>query len=267
MFDIWQVDCEYPPSETGSEHFGWGSWVFDGYEFAHTSTLNWAIFFHHAGIPYEFRSRHFTVESGLGFMTDFYLPRINKFIELESCGALDATTNPQLPLKTPKEQLDYIMDDELNHDVRPTTKVDEYVLWEYERNFGTEANHVEFISTARKYDDLVYAYGFPFAEPKRQTNYILESGFNFLMQFRHCTVCDVVDIANHSVCRFCGQNTTLANSQRIAKGFWACSKAEKDGWRKYQSVCPDAPMSAVETLPKPVSQQLTTTYYKDFSLN
>lgn len=56
---------------------------YNGYRFRSRLEARWAVFFDAAGIKYEYEPEGFTLQNGLCYLPDFYLPEENVYVEVK----------------------------------------------------------------------------------------------------------------------------------------------------------------------------------------
>lgn len=57
--------------------------IYDGYKFRSRLEARWAVFFHEAGIEYQYETDGFQGENGLYYLPDFYLPEFEVYVEVK----------------------------------------------------------------------------------------------------------------------------------------------------------------------------------------
>lgn len=57
--------------------------VYNGYRFRSRLEARWAVFFDAAGIKYEYEPEGFVLENGKWYLPDFYLPKIEAYVEIK----------------------------------------------------------------------------------------------------------------------------------------------------------------------------------------
>lgn len=57
--------------------------IYNGYRFRSRLEARWAVFFHHAGIPFEYEKEGYDLDSAGWYLPDFWLPDLELWVEIK----------------------------------------------------------------------------------------------------------------------------------------------------------------------------------------